>query len=97
MEDKILSFQFKTVSTKPPCQCHKFQKLRHVVYIKGKARLSWNTAVLTGSNYLTGFSQFLSFFKHVRNVSRTHSSIKMEPIAKIVNGSRGVFRTKWKI
>ena len=33
----------------------------------------------------------------MRDVSRTHSSIKMEPIAKMVNGSRGVFRTKWKI
>ena len=49
------------------------------------------------NNSFTGFSQFLSFFKHVRGVSRTQSNIKMEPIAKIVNGSRGVFRTKWKI
>ena len=49
------------------------------------------------NNSFTDFLQFLSFFKHVRDVSRTQSSIKMEPIAKIVNGSRGVFRTKWKI
>ena len=46
------------------------------------------------NNYFTDFLQFLSFFKHVRDVSRTQSSIKMEPIAKIVNGTRGVFRTK---
>ena len=52
---------------------------------------------ISKNNYFTGFSQFLSFFKHVRDVSRTQSSIKMEPIAKIVNGSRGVFRTKWNI
>ena len=31
MEDKILGFQFKTVSAKPTCQSHKFQKLRHFV------------------------------------------------------------------
>ena len=43
------------------------------------------------------FSQFLSFFEHVRGVSRTQSNIKTEPIAKIVDGSRGVFRTKWNI
>ena len=49
------------------------------------------------NNYFTGFSQFLSFFKHVRDVSRTQSSIKMEPIEKIANVSRGVFRTKRKI
>ena len=48
-------------------------------------------------NSFTGFLQFLTFFKHVRGVSRTQSNIKMEPIAKIVNGSRGVFRTKWNI
>ena len=46
---------------------------------------------------LTGFLQFLSFFKHVKGVSRTQSNIKMEPIAKIANGSRGVFRAKWDI
>ena len=33
--------------------------------------------------------QFLSFLKHVRGASRIQSNIKMEPIAKIVNGSRG--------
>ena len=49
---------------------------------------------ISKNNYFTGFSQFLSFFKHVRDVSRTQSSIKMEPIAKIINGSRGIFRTK---
>ena len=49
------------------------------------------------NNSFTGFSQFLSFFKHVRGVSRTQSNIKIEPIAKIVNGSRSVFRTKWNI
>ena len=49
------------------------------------------------NHYFTGFLQFLSFFKHARDVSRTHLSIKMEPIAKIVDSSRGVFRTKWKI
>ena len=43
------------------------------------------------------FLQFLSFFKRVRDVSRTQSSIKMEPIAKIANGSKDVFRTTWKI
>ena len=46
------------------------------------------------NNYFTGF-KFLPFFKHVRGGSRTQSNIKMEPTAKIVNGSRGVFRTKW--
>ena len=49
------------------------------------------------NNFFAGFSQFLSFFKHVRGVSRTQSNIKMEPIAKIVNGSRRVFRIKWNI
>ena len=49
------------------------------------------------NNYFIVFLQFLSFFKHVRDVSRTQSSITMEPIAKIANGSRDVFRTKWKI
>ena len=49
------------------------------------------------NNSFTGFSQFLTFFKHVRGVSRTQSNIKIEPIAKIVNGSRSVFRTKWNI
>ena len=44
------------------------------------------------NNYFTGFSQFLSFFKHVRDVSKTHSSINMEFTAKIINGFRGVFR-----
>ena len=45
MEDKILGFQFKTVSAKPTRPSYKFQKLRHFV-LKGKARLSWNTAAL---------------------------------------------------
>ena len=45
MEDKILGFQFKTVSAKPTHQSHKLQKLRHFV-LKGKARLSWNTVAL---------------------------------------------------
>ena len=49
------------------------------------------------NNSFTGFSQFLSFFEHVRDVSRTQSSIKMEPVAKIDNGSRGEFRTKRNI
>ena len=31
---------------------------------------------------------------YVKGVSRTHSDIKMEPFAKIVNSSRGVFRTE---
>ena len=52
---------------------------------------------ISKNNYFTGFSQFLSFFKHVRGISRTHSNIKMGPIAKIVNGFRGVFRTEWNI
>ena len=52
---------------------------------------------ISKNNYFTGFSQFLSFFKHVRDLSKTQSSVKMEPIAKIVNGSCGIFRTKWKI
>ena len=30
------------------------------------------------------------YLEHVRDVSRTQSRIKMEPIVKIVNGSRGV-------
>ena len=34
------------------------------------------------NNYFTGFSQFLSFFKHVRDVARTHLNIKMEPICE---------------
>ena len=49
------------------------------------------------NNSVTGFSQFLSFFNHVRGVSRTQSNIKMESIAKIVNGFIGVFRKKWNI
>ena len=49
------------------------------------------------NNSFTGFSQFLSFFKHVRAISRTQSNIKMEPFAKIVNSSRGVFRTESNI
>ena len=49
------------------------------------------------NNSFAGFLQFLSFFKHARGVSRMQSSIKMDPIAKIVNVSRGVFRTKWNI
>ena len=32
---------------------------------------------ISKNNYFTGFSQFLSFFKHVRDVSRTQSSIKL--------------------
>ena len=52
---------------------------------------------ISKNNYFTGFSQFLSFFKHVRDVCRTQSSIKIEPIAKIVNGSRGVIKTKSNI
>ena len=42
----------------------------------------------------TGFSQFLSFFEHVRSVSRTQSNIRMEPFAKIVTSCRGIFRTE---
>ena len=38
MEDKILGFQFKTVSAKPTRPSYKFHKLRHFV-LKGKARL----------------------------------------------------------
>ena len=49
------------------------------------------------NNSFTGFSQFLSFFKHVRAISRTQSNIKMEPFAKIVNSSRGLFRTELNI
>ena len=43
------------------------------------------------------FFAVLFFFKHVRDVSRTQSSIKMEPIAKIVNGFRDVFKKKRNI
>ena len=49
------------------------------------------------NNSFIGFLQFLSFSKHVRGVSKIQSNIKMEPFAKIVNSSRGVFRTKLNI
>ena len=49
------------------------------------------------NSYFTGYLQFLFFFKHVRGVSRAQSNIKMEPMAKIDNGSRGIFRIEWKI
>ena len=42
------------------------------------------------TNSFTGFSQFLPFFKNPAN-------IKMEPFAKLVNSSRGVFRTESNI
>ena len=42
-------------------------------------------------------SQFLYFFKHVRGIFRTQLNIKMVPFAKIVNSSRGIFRTESNI
>ena len=48
------------------------------------------------NNSFTGFSQFLSYFEHVRGVSRIQSNIKMEPFAKINDSSRGVLRTESK-
>ena len=50
-------------------------------------------AAFSKNNSFTGF-QFLFFFKHTRGVSRTQLNIKMEPFAKIVNYSLGVFRTE---
>ena len=57
-----------------------FSEISHKLFLSLCCSVSKN-------NSFTGFSQFLSFFKHVSSVSRTHSNIKMEPIAKIVNGS----------
>ena len=49
------------------------------------------------NNSFTVFFTVFVFFKHVRDVSRTQSNIKMEPFAKIVNSSRDVFTTGLKI
>ena len=67
--------------------------------VEFSSEISWKwflslSCSISKNNSFGGFSQFLSFFKHVRSVSRTQSNIKMEPFAKIVNSSRGVFRTE---
>ena len=49
---------------------------------------------LSKNNYFTGYSQF---FLNMSGVCRNQSKIKIEPIAKIVNGSGGIFRTEWNI
>ena len=43
MEDKILGFQYKPVSTKPTLPSYKFEKLRHFEKVKQD---SLNTAAL---------------------------------------------------
>ena len=45
MEDKILCFQFETVSAKPSRPSYKFQELRHF-FKKGRARNTWNVVAL---------------------------------------------------
>ena len=49
------------------------------------------------NNSFTGSLQFLSFFKLVRDVSRTQPNIKIEPFAKIVNISKDMFRMESNI
>ena len=45
MEDKIIGFQFKPVSAKPTPPSYKIPEVK-TFCLKGKARLSWNTAAL---------------------------------------------------
>ena len=84
--------EFLTKLAENNCEENHFSvKFFSEIFQKSFLSLSCN---VSKNDSFTGFWQFLSFFKHVRGVSRTQSKIKM---AKIVNSSRGVFRMETNI
>ena len=76
----VAASEFLTKFNKNKCKENHFS-VEIFSQISQKWFLSLNCNVFKDYSF-TGFSQFLSFFKHVRGVSRTHWNIKTEPLRK---------------